>query len=125
MQCLNEVTLLGRLGARVTKYNLHTGTPFVTFTVGTNEKVKNATEEKEIRNWHQCEAWGNMATIIDRLNIGVGQELLIKGKLRNSSYQDAKSHENRTKTSIVVMDIKVFPIAPKTTTYTNNQTNLL
>lgn len=124
MQCINEVIILGRLGAKITKHNLATNTPFVTFSVGTNEKVRNATVEKEIRNWHQCEAWGNMATIIERLNIAVGQEILIKGKLRNTSYNDAVSKETRNKTSVVVMDIKVFPVVPQTTNYTNNQQNM-
>ena len=118
MQCMNEVTILGRLGAAVRKFTTPNGSPYVTFSIGTNEKVRNATEEKEIRTWHACEAWGNLATIIERLNINVGQEVLVKGKLRNSNFTDKKGTEHQ-KTTIVALDVKIFPLVQKTASQQN------
>lgn len=115
---VNEVMILGRMGAKPTAHNLANGSPMITFSICTNEKGKDG---NEIANWHNCEAWGNIATIIDRINPAQGQEVLIKGKLKNTSWTDPQTKLTKYKTSVLVLDFKAFPILAHQTAQTKNE----
>lgn len=103
MISMNETYLLGRLGAAVKKYSHADNRPHCSFSLAINERKADG----DSCDWFECEAWGNMATIIDRLNLYVGQDILVKGKLRNRKNMAGVTE----KVVVLVLDLKVF--APK------------
>lgn len=105
MNSLNVAILLGRIGTKVKKYNTLGDRPFCVFPLALNERKAN----EETCTWVECEAWGDQATIIERMNIEVGQEMLIRGKLRTRGATTVTG----PKLVVVVMDIKIFPKKPK------------
>lgn len=111
MQSMNQVILLGRMGNGTRKSTLPNGTPYIKFSVCTN--TKNFGENEDQGQWHDCECWGDLATIIDRLNIGKGQEVYLIGSMRTTRPQGCKEKHS----SVVVKDIKVFPYTPKHVDY--------
>lgn len=113
MQCINKVTLLGRIGERPTLYRARNNCPYIRLSIATNERSKN--EQTEIKNWHDCEAWGDAATIISKINPCPGQEIYIEGRIRKTTWDDPKKGK-QYRTFILINDFKIFPIATEQAT---------
>lgn len=100
MISLNEVTILGRAGNTPKLYNLAMNKKFATIPVYINTKSNDSENSILV----ECEAWGDLAVILDRLNIVKGQELIIKGKLRNR--KNPKTYQ--TELRVVINDLRIF-----------------
>lgn len=105
MISLNEVTILGRAGCKPTLYNCAFDRKYCQVTVYINTKARDNSEEDSTKV--NCEAWGDLAVIIDRLSISQGQEMLIKGKLRNRKSQKASDGKELC---VVIHDLRIFPL---------------
>jgi single-stranded DNA-binding protein len=108
MISLNEVTILGRAGNTPKLYNLAMNKKFATIPVYINTK----SNDNENSVLVECEAWGDLAVILGRLNIVKGQELIIKGKLRNRKNSKTNSNE----LCVVINDLRIFPLKQKFST---------
>lgn len=112
MLSMNDVTILGRAGNTPKLYNLAMNKKLATIPVYINSK----SNDNENSVLVECEAWGDLAVILGRLNIVKGQELIIKGKLRNRK----NSKTNQTELAVVINDLKIFPIKQKISTEGDN-----
>ena len=84
----NEVQLLGNAGADVELVTTKTGTPLVKFSLATNEYYNtNKGEKVQETQWHRIIAWGKVAELMAKI-ISKGDQILVKGKLTYSSYED-------------------------------------
>lgn len=102
----NDVTLLGKMGKESAKFfNRMDNVPYCQLSICYNTKKQGQPHAE----WFKCEAWGDVAKIIQRLSIKPGSELLIKGKLRNRK----KPNTEETETVVVILDLKVYPPHPK------------
>lgn len=105
MISLNEVTILGRAGNSPKIYNCAMNKKYCTVPIYINTR----TNDNENSTLVECEAWGDLAVIIDRLKIVKGQEMIIKGKLRNRK----NSKTNSTELCVVINDLRIFPLRQK------------
>lgn len=112
MISLNEVTILGRAGNRPKLYNCAFNKKYCQVPIYINTK----TNENENSTLVECEAWGDLATIMDRMNISKGQEIIIKGKLRNRK----NSKTNSTELCVVINDFRIFQLRQKISTEGEN-----
>lgn len=112
MLSLNDVTILGRAGNTPKLYNGAYGKKYCQVPIYINVK----SNEGENSTLVDCEAWGDLATIIDRLNIAKGQEILVKGRLRNRTNKNTNLRE----LCVVINDLKIFPIKQKISTEGEN-----
>ena len=108
MISLNDVTLMGRAGNTPKLYNCAFNKKYCTVPIYINTK----SSENENATLVECEAWGDLAVIIERLNIAKGQEMIIKGRLRNRK----NSKTNSTELCVVINDLRVFPLKQKFST---------
>lgn len=106
----NKVSLIGRLGAQPEVVTLDSGRTVARFSLATNENYKNKEGAwQENTQWHTITAWGKTAELISKI-LNKGQEVVVEGKLVNSSYE-TKEGEKRFSTAIEVNEILL--LAPK------------
>lgn len=106
----NKVSLIGRLGAQPEVVTLDSGRTLARFSLATNENYKNKEGAwQENTQWHNITAWGKTAELISKL-LNKGQEVVVEGKLVNSSYE-TKEGEKRFSTAIEVNEFLL--LAPK------------
>lgn len=97
----NKVSLIGRLGAQPELVTLDSGRTLARFSLATNENYKNKEGAwQENTQWHTITAWGKTAELMSKL-LNKGQEVVVEGKLVNSSYE-TKEGEKRFSTAIEV-----------------------
>lgn len=97
----NKVSLIGRLGAQPELVTLDSGRTLARFSLATNENYKNKEGAwQENTQWHNITAWGKTAELMSKL-LNKGQEVVVEGKLVNSSYE-TKEGEKRFSTAIEV-----------------------
>ena len=108
MISLNEVTILGRAGNTPKSFNCAFGKKYCQVPVYINTK----SNDNENSTLVECEAWGDLAVIIERLNISKGQEMIIKGRLRNRKNTKTNSNE----LCVVINDLRIFPLKKRFTT---------
>lgn len=109
----NKVSLIGRLGAQPEVVTFDSGRTMARFSIATNEGYKNkAGAWQDNTQWHNLTAWGKTAELVAKL-LQKGQEVVVEGKLVNSSYE-TKNGEKRYATTIEVNDFLM--ITPKTET---------
>ncbi len=83
----NKVSLIGRLGAQPEVVTLDSGRTLARFSLATNENYKNKEGAwQENTQWHNITAWGQTAELMSKL-LNKGQEVVVEGKLVNSSYE--------------------------------------
>jgi single-strand DNA-binding protein len=104
---VNQVQLIGRLGAdaeiRTTKQGVRVGT----LRLATNERTKLANGEwKETTQWHQCVIWGEMNKVVEKYG-KKGNQLLVLGSLSYREYV-VSSDVKRQTTEIRVNEILVL-----------------
>lgn len=84
----NEVQLVGNAGADVELITIKSGMSLVKFSLATNEYY-NTTKGEKVKEtqWHRIIAWGKVAELMAKI-IKKGDQILVKGKLTYSSYED-------------------------------------
>lgn len=103
----NKVQLIGHLGADPEIKNLEGGKKLARIKIATNETYTNAGGEKVTdTQWHNVIAWGKTAEIAEKL-FAKGMEVLIDGKLVNSSYTDKEGNKKYV-TEVQANELLVF-----------------
>jgi single-strand DNA-binding protein len=100
---LNKVILHGRLGRDPELKHTATGTAVCEFSIATTNfsgKGKEATTE-----WHNIKVWAKQAENCAKF-LTKGQEVLIEGSLRTSSWDDKNGGGKRYKTEIVASNVQ-------------------
>lgn len=107
---LNKVILIGRVGKDPEFRNLDNNLTVVNFTIATSESFKNKQGEKITNTeWHNLQAWGSLATIIEKY-VKKGQLIYIEGKIKTDSWE--KDNVKHYKTVISVNELKMLSGAP-------------
>lgn len=85
---VNKITLLGHLGQDPESKTLPNGTPLVTFSVATTEtwKDKTSLEQRSKTEWHNCEAYGALASIISQY-CKKGNQIYLEGSIAYRTYE--------------------------------------
>lgn len=111
----NKVSLIGRLGAQPEAVKLESGTSLTRFSLAVTESYKDKDGNwKDDTSWHTINAWGKTAEIANKI-LNKGQEIMVEGKIVNSSYE-TKTGEKRYTTSIFANEFLI--LSPKNTTAT-------
>lgn len=97
----NEVTLRGRIGKKLKVTPFATDKSVVRTSLVTDDGYKKDGEWIEDTQWHNLVFWGIQASFAE-LNLKKGMLIEIKGKLKNSSFQDEITGATRSITEVVV-----------------------
>jgi single-strand DNA-binding protein len=102
---VNKVILVGNVGKDPEVKYTPTGTPVAKFSLATNEKYKDRSDEwQERTEWHNILAWQRLAEIVGEY-VKKGAKLYIEGKLQTSSWEDRESGTKKYRTEIVARDL--------------------
>lgn len=103
----NSVQLIGHLGKDVDFKSLEDGKSLAKFTLATNEYYKNNNGEKmQNTQWHNVVAWNKLAENMNQL-LTKGNEVLVRGKLMHSSYEDSNGNKRYVSEVVVNEFIKL------------------
>src|SRR5690606_40411300 len=85
---VNQVQLIGHLGADAEIRTTNQGTKVSTLNLATNQRVKMVNGEwKENTQWHSCVVWGEMNKIVEKYG-KKGNQLMVMGELTYRDYTD-------------------------------------
>lgn len=102
---VNKVILVGNVGKDPEVKYTATGTPVAKFSLATNEKYKDRSDEwQERTEWHNIVTWQRLAEIVGDY-VKKGAKLYIEGKLQTSSWEDRESGTKKYRTEIVARDL--------------------
>lgn len=119
---LNKVQLIGRTGKDPEVKHLDSGSTVASFTLATSEKFKDKSgETKEKTEWHNCQAWGKLAEIIEKY-LTKGKLIFVEGKIQYREYENKDGQNVRT-TEIVLSDMKMLEKREATQAQSEPQTN--
>lgn len=97
---LNEVTLIGNIGADPEVRNFQNGGKVANLRIATSERWKSKDgEQKEHTEWHSVAVFGPLADVVEKYATK-GMQVLIRGSLRTRSYE--KDGSTRYVTEVVV-----------------------
>ncbi|SKB77294.1 single-strand DNA-binding protein [Sphingobacterium nematocida] len=85
---MNQVQLIGRLGADAEIKTTSQGARVSNFRVATNERMKlNNGQWREVTQWHSCVVWGDLTKIVERFG-HKGNLFMLSGALQYHEYTD-------------------------------------
>lgn len=100
----NSVQLIGNLGKDPEMTTLEKGKKITRATIATNESYKSSNGEKVTETqWHNLVAWDAKAEFMEKY-LKKGNEVIIKGRISNRSYED-KSGVTKYISEIIVSEI--------------------
>jgi len=83
---MNKVILMGRIGKDPEFKELANG-KVCNFSLATSRKYKDKSgEQKEDTQWHNCQAWGTTADLVNKY-VKKGDQLLIEGSVNYEQYE--------------------------------------
>lgn len=104
---VNQVQLIGHLGADAEIRTTNQGTKVSTLRLATNERAKLSNGEwKEVTQWHQCVVWGEMNKIVEKYG-KKGNQLMVMGALTYREFTDTSGNKRQV-TEIKVNEILVL-----------------
>ncbi|WP_441253689.1 single-stranded DNA-binding protein [Bradyrhizobium sp. 613_E4_N2_2] len=107
MSSLNQVQIIGNLGADPETRYTGSGTAITTIRVATTEKWKDKDgNPQEKTEWHRIKMWGKLAEIAGEY-LAKGKQVFIQGRLETSQYTD-KDGVERWSTDIVADTMKML-----------------
>ena len=110
MQTINQSTKLGYVGKNPELRYTATGAAVASFSLATSERwTDNEGNDREETTWHNCVAFGNLASIVDKL-IGKGSLVYVQGRDQKRTYADRDGIE-RSAHQIVIETVSVMPAA--------------
>ena len=110
---VNQVQLIGRLGADAEIKTTNRGTRVATLRLATNERIKLGSGEwKEVTQWHQCVVWGELNKVVEKYG-KKGTQLMVTGSLSYREYVDSSGAKRQT-TEIKVNEILVLKFQAET-----------
>jgi len=109
MSCVNQVILLGNLGADPVLRVTSAGRNLATFSVATSRNWQNDDGEwQQQTNWHRVVVWGERAqTVSDRM--AKGNRVYVEGRLQSRSWEDERG-ARRTLTEVHAR--RVYQLSP-------------
>lgn len=100
---LNKATIIGRLGKDPEIKTINNQT-VANFSIASTESWKNKNGEKQkTTEWHNCDAWGKLAEIIQKY-VKKGDLIYVEGTIKTRSWDD-KNGEKRYSTGINVKEM--------------------
>ncbi|MBK9717191.1 MAG: single-stranded DNA-binding protein [Saprospiraceae bacterium] len=100
----NSVQLIGNLGKDPEMTTLEKGKKITRATIATNESYKSNNGDKVTETqWHNLVAWDAKAEFMEKY-LKKGNEVIIKGRISNRSYED-KSGVTKYISEIIVSEI--------------------
>lgn len=103
---INQVYLMGNLGADPELRSLPSGTNLLRLRMATNESFLDKNKERQTRTeWHDIVLWGNRAEPLAKI-LSKGSRILVEGTLHTSSYE--KDGSKRYKTEITARDLHLL-----------------
>lgn len=104
---VNKVFLIGNVGADPDIRCFDNGGMVAKFRIVTSERYKDKEGNKrELNEWHNIEAWGVPAQIIDQY-VRKGDRLYVEGNIHYEEYTD-KNNEKRRQTIIRLRELKLL-----------------
>lgn len=104
---VNKVILIGNVGADPDVRCFDNGGMVAKFRLVTSERYKDKEGNKrELNEWHNIEAWGAPAQIIDQY-VRKGDRLYVEGNIHYEEYTD-KNNEKRRQTVIRLRELKLL-----------------
>lgn len=85
MASLNKVFIIGKLGADP-KITTTAGGKVANFSVATNDFTGPKDARKEVTDWHNITAWGNLANLAENY-LKKGSSIHLEGKLKTESWE--------------------------------------
>lgn len=95
---LNKVMLIGNLGQDPSIKYLENNRVVAHFSMATHEQFTDRNGERKVETeWHQIEAWDQLAKSLDQLKMkGIlkkGTQVFVEGKIRSEIYKDKNGVE--------------------------------
>jgi single-strand DNA-binding protein len=106
---VNQVTLVGRSGAKAELAYTQAGKPILGLSLATNERGKGQGEQ--VTSWHKVVIFGRTAEIVAPL-IHKGTELMVMGRLSYREWTDRNGNKQKN-TDIVAFMVKVIQAPPR------------
>jgi len=111
MRCVNQVFLIGRLGADPEQLATKSGKDMVRFNLATNYSVRRGDEWVEATDWHRIVVFDWMArAAMSRLR--KGEPVAVVGNLRQNKWTDQEGNPRST-IEVVARELSFFT-APRT-----------
>jgi single-strand DNA-binding protein len=107
MSSVNKAIIVGRLGRDPELRHTQTGTAVASFSVATEEKIKD-TKRTE---WHQITTWGKTAELCAQY-LAKGSQVYVEGRIQSEEYVD-KAGAKRTMAKIVASEVKFLGGGPR------------
>lgn len=102
--CINYTLLKGNLGDNPRYVTDGHGRPRFTFDVCVSKPYKDGDEWKTETTWYRnCIAWGDLATILSRMQFAKGDLVLVEGEMKNNDWVNRNSNESHYE-----MQLKVY-----------------
>ena len=111
MASLNEVRLIGNLGADPEVKPLTSGALVATFRLATNERWKVDGQEQSRTDWHTIEVWGAQAKTCGKF-LTKGRLVMVVGSLRTDVWADKENAEIKHSRTKVVAQRVLFLDGP-------------
>ena len=108
---INEVTILGNLGSEPELRYTANGTPVCNFSVAVNESYTDANGQKVTTvEWFNVVTWNKNAENCGQY-LAKGRQVLVQGKLKTRSYEDAQQIK-RWRTEVIANNVVFLGAAP-------------
>lgn len=83
---VNKITLMGNVGRDPDIQQTKNGTKVAHFSLATNRRAPNGSEEEEATDWHRLTLWNRQAQFAEDY-IRTGDRVYIEGRLEYDSYE--------------------------------------
>lgn len=103
---INKVILIGNVGADPEIRAFESGNSVARFRLATTEKYKREGEVRTLSEWHNIEAWGQTAAIIDQY-VRKGDRLYVEGSIHYQEFT-TREGERRYQTIIKAQSVKML-----------------
>ena len=106
---INRITIVGHMGKDPEGRSMPNGDRVVRFSVATTEKWTKNGEKQERTEWHNCEAFGKLAEIIEQYGTK-GRLVYLEGAKRTDEYEDKATGVKMKACKIVLGFNSVFSL---------------
>lgn len=106
---VNQVTLVGRLGADPECKTLTSGNSVANVSLATTEswKDKDTGQKKEVTDWHRVVVYGALAEVFSRW-LHKGSLIYVQGRLKTRSWDDQKAGGKRYITEVICDQMRML-----------------
>jgi single-strand DNA-binding protein len=106
---LNKIQIIGNVGKLPVIRPMADGKKVANFSVATTSywTDKSNGDKKEETVWHEIEAWGTIAEIIEN-HVKAGTKVYIEGNMKENKWEDKETGQPRSKLRVSARDIIIF-----------------